>query len=132
MAINRSLRGFRENLQQSLTSNMIDAEEFVLLYGANQSHHNQDIYPQQKYEPFDTGTIDEEQCFIEFRFGKNDLHVLLDVLNIPDRVTSTKGTVCDGMEALCILLKSLLFPCRYSYMVQIYGENPIELCLIYN
>lgn len=111
---------------------MIDAEEFVLLYGANQSHYNQDIYPQQKYESFDTGKIDEEQCFIEFRFGKNNLCVLLDVLNIPDRVTSTKETVCDGMEALCILLRSLSFPCRYSYMAQIYGENPIELCLIYN
>ena len=77
MATNRSLRGFGEDLRLSFGYNMINAEEFVLLYDAKQS---KDIYPYWKYEPFVIGTIDEEQCFIDFRFAKNDLHVLLDVL----------------------------------------------------
>ena len=52
---------------------MIDNEEFVPLYDANQSN---DIYPYWKYEP-----------------------------------------------ALCILLKLLLFPCRYSDMTPIFERN---------
>ena len=62
---------------------MFDAEEFVLLYDANQSKNR---YPYWKYEPFDIRTNDEEQWFIDFKFTKNDLHVLLDGLNIADRV----------------------------------------------
>ena len=77
MAANRSLRGFGEDLRLSFGCNMINAEEFVLFCDAKQS---KDIYPYWKYEPFVIGTIDEEQCFIDFRFAKNDLHVLLDVL----------------------------------------------------
>ena len=52
---------------------MIDNEEFVPLYDANQSN---DIYPYWKYEP-----------------------------------------------ALCILLKLLLFPCRYSDMTPIFDTK---------
>ena len=37
------------------------------------------------------------------------------------------------MEALCILLKRLPFPGRYSDITSIFGRNhPTELCLIYN
>ena len=87
---------------------------------------------QINYEPFDIETIYEEQCFIDFRFAKNDLRVLLDMLTIPDRAITTEGTVCNLMEVLCILLKPLLFPFRYSEMLPIFGKNPIELCLCLN
>ena len=113
MATNRSLSALREDLELSFAYNVINAEEFVLLYDANQYKN---ICPYWKYEPFDMGTIDEEQCFIDFRLAKNDLHVLVDVLNISDRVITTQGTVYDGMRALCILLKRLSFPCHYSDM----------------
>ena len=109
MATNKSLRALREDLQLSFTYKMIDAEEFVLLYDANQS---KDTYLYWKYEPFDIGMTDEELCFIHFRFAKNDLHVLLNELNTPDRVITTLVTVSDGIEALYILLKHLSFPCR--------------------
>ena len=36
------------------------------------------------------------------------------------------------MEALCILLKRLAYPCRYTDMVPRFGRNPSELCLIFN
>ena len=97
------------------------------LYDANQS---KDIYLYWKYETFDIGMTDEELCFIDFKFAKNDLHVLLDVLNTPDRVITTLVTVSDGMEALCILLKHFMI--SLSYMTHIFGRNPSELCLIYN
>ena len=36
------------------------------------------------------------------------------------------------MEGLCILLKKLAYPCRYTDMVPRYGRNPTELCVIFN
>ena len=77
--------------------------------------------------------IDDEQSFIDFRFGKNDLYTVLDVFNIPNRVIASQGTTCSDIEALCTLLKMLAFPCRYSdMMTPIFGRNMTEMCLIYN
>ena len=129
MATNRSLRALREQILISYEYDVIDSDEFVLLYDTNQS---KDIYPYWNYQPFDIGMIDEEQCFIDFRFAKNDLNIFLDVLNVPERIVTVQGTVCSGLEALCILLKRLDFPCRYSDMSPIFGRNPTEICLIYN
>ena len=129
MATNRSLRALREQILILYAYDVTDSDEFVLLHDANQS---KDIYPYWNYQPFDIGMIDEEQCFIDFRFAKNNLNILLDVLNVPERIVTVQGTVCSGLEALCILLKRLAFPCRYSDMTLIFGRNPIEICLIYN
>ena len=129
MATNRSLRAVREQLLVAYAEDIIDAEEFILLYDANQS---KPIYPYWKYEKFDIGMIDDEQSFIDFRFGKNDLYTLLDIFNIPERVTTIQGTVCQDIEALCILLKRLAFPAWYSDMTPMFGRNMTEICLIYN
>ena len=80
MATNRSLRALREQILISYAYDVIDSDEFVLLCDVNQS---KDINPYWNYQPFDIGMIDEEQCFIDFRFAKNDLNLLLDVLNVP-------------------------------------------------
>ena len=129
MATNRSLRAVREQILFAYAENVIDADEFLLLYDANQS---KPIYPYWKYNTFDVGIIDDEQSFIDFRFGKNDLYTLLDVFNIPNRIIASQGTACSDIEALCILLKRLAFPCRYSDMTPMFGRNMTEMCLIYN
>lgn len=49
------------------------------------------------------------ECEAEFRFRKMDIPVLATVLaealDIPDRFICEQGTVCDGIEGLCILLR---------------------------
>ena len=87
MTTNRSLRALREQILISYAYDVIDSDEFVLLYDANQS---KDIYPYWNYQPFDIGMIDEEQCFIDFRFAKNDLNIMLDVLNVPERIVTVQ------------------------------------------
>ena len=42
------------------------------------------------------------------------------------------GSVCDGMTGLCIVLKRLTYPCRYSDMIPTFGVSVPELCMIYN
>ena len=57
MATNLSLRAIREQILFAYTENMIDADEFLLLYDVNQSKA---IYPLWKYNTFDAGMIDDE------------------------------------------------------------------------
>ena len=88
MATNWILRAGREQFLFAYAENIIDADKFLLLYDANQSkpiypywkYHTFDvvnqskpIFPYWKYNTFDIGMTDDEQSFIDFRFGKNDL-----------------------------------------------------------
>ena len=68
----------------------------------------------------------------ELRFAKKHLPELCECLGIPEKITCVQRTVCGGMEGLCILLKRLAYPCRYTDMVPRFGRNPTELCLIFN
>ena len=71
MATNRILRAVCEQILFAYAENIIDGDEFLLLYGANQS---KPIYPYWKYNTFDVEMIDDEQSFIDFSFGTNDLY----------------------------------------------------------
>lgn len=42
------------------------------------------------------------------------------------------GTVCDGTEGLCIVLKRFAYPCRYSDMIPIFGRSVPEISMISN
>ena len=80
MATNRSLRAVREQILFAYAENIIDANKFLLLYDANQS---KPIHPYWKYNTFDVGIIDDEQSFIDFRFGKNDFTLFWTFLIYP-------------------------------------------------
>ena len=43
-----------------------------------------------------------------------------------------KGSYCQGLEALCILLKRLAYPVRYCDMVPRFGRSVPDLCKIYH
>ena len=58
--------------------------------------------------------MDEAECKAEFRVEKNDLHGLTETLQIPGTLKCYQGTVCDGIEGLCMLLKRLSYPCRLN------------------
>ena len=60
---------------------------------------------------------DESECRTELSIGKQDLDLLRRNLQIPDEIVCSQRSVCDGMEAMCILLKRLAYPCRYTDMM---------------
>ena len=66
------------------------------------------------------------------RFRKNDLPALLACLRISGKIVCSQRTTCSRLEALCILLKRLAFPCHYTNMATRFGQNPTKLCLIFN
>ena len=74
-------------------------DEFVVLYDLFASK-NLD-FPYDSYAPFDLKELNEsELSFAEFRFGKRDIRILKEVLQIPDMITCSQRSVCDGLEGL--------------------------------
>jgi len=58
-----------------------------------------------------------------FKFAKVDVERLQQVLGIPERVVTIQRIVCNGLEALCILLKRLAYPCRFSDLLEETQQN---------
>ncbi|CAH3035458.1 unnamed protein product, partial [Pocillopora meandrina] len=73
-------------------------------------------FPYDSYTPFDLKELDESESSAEFRFGKLDIRILKEVLEIPNTVT------CKG---LYMLLKRLSYPCRYRDMIHRLAAVPV-------
>ena len=79
--------GFRENriaILEAYTNNTINDEEFLLLYDLNRST-NLEI-PYWNYDEFDLDNMSNDECKAEFRFLKNDIYTLYDVINLPEQI----------------------------------------------
>ena len=61
--------------------------------------------------------LSDEESKAEFRFYKSDIFELADILRLPDQITFYNGIDVESIPALCILLKRLAYPCRYSDLI---------------
>ena len=123
-----SLREVRNQLIQSYDDGEIDDEEFLFLFDLNTSK-NPD-FPYWGYGPFDLDQMSDAECLSEFRFFKNDIYALADVLNIPEEIVCYNRTLVSGIEALCTLLKRSSYPTRYSDMIPRFGRSPPQCSII--
>ena len=55
---------------------------------------------------------------------------MVDVLDLPYEIKCKQGTICDSTEGLCIVLKWLAYPCRYSDLISIFGRPAPEISMI--
>ena len=124
-----SLQDVRNATVISYGLNCIEDVDFACLYDYCDSRP---LFPYWKFEEFDLASWDHEECITELRFAKKDLQLLMNYLEIPEKIVCSQGTVCTGIEGLCILLKRLAYPCRYSDMASRFGRNTSSLCLIFN
>ena len=76
--------------------------------------------------------IDNVEFEAEFRFRKEDIPTLAEVLAIPDSLVCPQGTKADGTEGLCCALKRFAYPCRCSDMIPLFGRTVPELSMISN
>ena len=76
-----NLRNVRECLLFGFEENLLNDEEFILLYDMNISK-NPD-FPYWQYDPFDLDDLCDDECKAEFPFLKNDIHLLEDVKKHP-------------------------------------------------
>ena len=98
-----SHKELRELLFICYADNMLSDEEFLVLW-ENYESKNPD-FPWDSYDLFTLVNMDEAECKAEFRVEKNNLQRLAETLQIPGTLKCYQGTVCDGMEGLCMLLK---------------------------
>ena len=125
-----SFRKTREALLLSHDENMINDEEFVMLYNINTSK-NLD-YPYWKYDPFNLDELSDAECKSYFRFYRSDIYRLAEVLQIPEEITCYNWSVFDGIEALCVFLRRFAYPCRYADIIPQFGRSVPELSIMSN
>lgn len=90
---------------------LIDDEELIIvLYDLISSRHTD--FPYDCYTAFDLDELDESESVAEFRFRRQNVRALSNVLQIPDTIICDQRSVCDSIEALCMLLKRMSYPCR--------------------
>ena len=113
------LRDVRNCLLLSHALNLINEEEFLLLYDINSSK-NPDL-PYWQYSNFDLESMNDDECKAEFRFLKNDIYILQELLGIPDEYRCYNRVVVPGIEATCILLINIK---RICISMLIWGHDP--------
>ena len=72
----------------------------------------------------------EQQALNKFRFGKEDIHRLARSLAIPEQIQLPNRCICSGTDALCILLRRLVYPNRLSDLEALFGRPKSTLSLI--
>ena len=120
-------------LVYSLVDKIIDEEDFVLLFDAYKSVNPS--YPYWECDCFCLDSFDSSECLTEFRVNNEDLPRLAEVLGVPPQFRCSQGTVCSGIEGLCLLLKDLkrlAYPCRYFDLIYRFARPVPELCMIYS
>ena len=76
--------------------------------------------------------MDNSECLAEFRIKKRDMPALAAALQIPDEFVCPQRPVADGQEGLCMLLRRLAYPCRYSDMKVRFGRPIPVLSMVTN
>ena len=119
-------------LLYAISENMVSDQEFALLCDITTSK-NRD-FECWIYNPFNLHKISDEDCVAEFRFQKNYTPRLVRALQLPDEIQCGMYNdlrVC-SVEALCMILKRLAFPCRYSDMMPRFARPLPQLSMICN
>ena len=127
-----TFRETREALLYAFADNMMSYEDFILLYDINKSKNLDFNYWQ--YSNFELSNVSEDDCIAKFRFAKNDIVRLKNVLQLPNQIQCSlyNDLKVDSTEALCIILRRLAYPCRYSDMIHEFGRPVPQLCMIFN
>ena len=74
----------------------------------------------------------EDECEVQFRFRKPDIHPLVAALHLPETLKCPNGAIVDRVEALCVTLKRFTYLCRYADLVPRFGRPVPQLCVITN
>ena len=101
-----NLRNVWECLLISHAFNLIDEEEFVILYDLNSSK-NQD-FPYYKYCHFDIDTLDDADCIAELRFLENNVSFIKESLQIVENAICGNRPVAFRGRSRVYIVKTFL------------------------
>lgn len=81
---------------------------------------------------FDLDAKDSDVVWAQFRFTTPDLARLKLALRIPDFIITVNRMRVPGLEALCILLRRLCYPCRLVDVGEEFNRSKSEIGIIFN
>lgn len=125
-----SFKHTRELLLISYNKKNITADQLLLLLEENTSKNPEFSY--ETYNRFDLSNIEKPECKSAFRVEKDDIPLLAEALQLPETFRCNQRTTAGKIEALCILLKRLAYPCRFVDMIPLFGRPVPELSMITN
>ena len=100
VAFAMAFKNVRNLLLINQNDGFIDDNEFHVLYDLFASKNFD--FPYDSYESFDLEELDESESFAEFRFGKRDIQILKEVLQIPDMLLVVSALfVMDKKVSVC-------------------------------
>ena len=111
---------------------LLNEEELLLFDNGNRKRNPHGMLPYRNYDHFVLEDLDESQCVVQFRFKKEEIYHLAVALRLPEVFRCTNGVVVDSVEALCICLKRLSYPCWYADLIPRFGRPVPQLCMISN
>ena len=113
-----ALKRIQQCILLSYTQDLLDDNEFCLLYDAN--YANYPVFDHGQYTRFILDAVSEEECLSSFRFRQLDIPYLAQVLRLPEKFICPNRTAALTEEALCILLRRFAYPlliCRHDASV---------------
>ena len=88
--------------------------------------------PYWNYEPFNLNNWTNDECWVDFRFQKDDLVNLIRTFELPPHIITYNRLKVDPTEETCLLFRRLAYPCRYTDLVAKFARPVPELCIIFN
>ncbi len=113
-------------------SNMVLTEDLLLLMAAHTADKLIEEKPHEDFEKFDIDNFSNAQCHALFRFDKDDLVMLSDLLALPDVYQAQNGIVWQPLEGTCILLQRLCYPGRLFDLAPYFRRSIPDCSLIFN
>ena len=63
------------------------------------------IWFEHKQKSFYLDRLSDDECKTYFRFYKSNINLLIENLQIPERITCYNGSIFNGLEAYCVLFE---------------------------
>ena len=72
------------------------------------------------------------KCYNKNRFTKLDIKRLADAFHLPSKYVGYNGTIANGMEAILLLLRRMVYLNRLCDLVKLFGRSVPEMSIIIN
>lgn len=102
---------------------MLDDGDFLSGYNQNDRNYRKSL----NFED-----LNDEECLLYFRFSKEDLLKLVELLRLPEHYKCSNRSVVTGLDGLLILLRRLTYPNRLCELCNEFGKSPTALSIIIN
>ena len=108
----------------------IDNETYVLLLAQLEEELNQDDFV-DLCRRIDLNNLPQPAKEL-FRFSVEQIHLLCDLLKIPEKFVTKNRHAAPGWEVFCMLLRRFAYPCRLSDLKQLFGRHKSQILELIN